>query len=940
MAPERWQRIEQLYHSALGLASEVRAAYLAAECAGDEELRREVESLIANGREGGTFLERPSLEVVAEQYVSAATPNLARRTLGRYEIISRLGAGGMGEVYRARDTRLDREVALKVLPPEWTADHERKRRFELEARAASALHHPNIVTIFDIDQVDGVNFIAMEYVPGKTLDQMIPRRGLPPHETLKYAVEIGAALTAAHGVGIVHRDIKPSNIMVNATGQVKVLDFGLAKLVEPARAGDEGAAVSLQPRTEEGAVVGTASYMSPEQAQGKPVDARSDIFSFGSVLYEMATGRRAFRGDTKISTLAAVIGQQPALGAVAPRDLQKVIARCLRKDPGRRFQHMDDVLVGLQELREESSPPPGTRAAVRPSRQRWLWAAVVAVTLAGAAWWYRGARKPPSPMNVVPLTSYPGSEIYPSFSPDGNRVAFSWNGEKQDNFDIYVKLIGSPTPVRLTSDAAADLSPAFSPDGRSIGFIRAPEKGGLAFVIIPAIGGPERVVASLPAALASNATLLDFCFARPGLSYAWLPSGKHVVTRGLTLLSVETGEARTLTSPPPDVRDFSPAVSPDGGTLAFSRGSHESDLYLLHLGADLRPKGHPRRVTSLKRYSNSPVWSPDSRKIIFTAGDPADLWTVAASGFAEPEQFPVYNALTPAISRTGNRLVYAQEVRGEDIWRVSLSDSGKAVGPPTRFISSTRNEDHPQYSPDGKRIAFESDRGGSNGIWVCNADGSNCAELYSKAGANSGSARWAPDGKRLAFDSTSAGNSDIYVIRSDGGKPVQLTTDPAEHAIPSWSADGKWLYFASNRSGQFEVWKAPAAGGSAVQVTRNGGLAALESRDGKSVYYTKTWGNTGLWKMPVSGGEETLVIPSIVRWTYAVIDHGIYFELESPPGKYSIQFLAFATGEVRTISPLSAYADGLSVSPGERSLLYVQSDEAGADLMLVENFQP
>ena len=957
VAPERWQRIEQLYHSALGRAPGERAAYLAAECAGDEELRREVESLISNGQEGGAFLERPALEVAAERYVSGVTADLTGRKLGRYEVVSRLGAGGMGEVYRAHDTRLKREVALKVLPREWMADAERKRRFEPEARAASALDHPNIVTIHDIDQVDGVDFIAMEYVPGKTLDQVIPRRDLRLKETLQYAIEIAGALAAAHSAGIVHRDVKPSNLMVTGTGQVKVLDFGLAKLVEPAMAGEEGAASTLPVRTEEGAVVGTVSYMSPEQAQGKPIDARSDIFSFGSVLYEMVTGRRAFQADTKISTLAAIVEHEPPpLHAAVPQELEKVITRCLRKDPARRFQHMDDVQIALQELKEQSeaSLPAGTPAAVRPSRRRWAWAAaaVVAVTLAGAIWWLRGTGTQ-RPWDVVPLTSYAGDETYPSFSPDGNQVVFSWDGEKRDNYDIYVKLIGSPTPQRLTTNPAADFSPAFSPDGRYIGFVRVFEKRA-AFVKIPAIGGPELTVADVFAPYLSSTPFFQlFEDQKPGPLFAWLPDGKYVVTAGLTILSVETGEARSLTSPPPTVApDFSPAVSPDGHTVAFARSSGytKSELYLLDLGADLRPKGDPRRLTSLKRLSHSAFWGPDGRKIIFTTrlGFAQGLWKVAASGSTDPEPLPIRDAWTSAASRTGNRLVYSRAVGGSRLWRLSLSDSGEPIGPPARFIPSTRDEYFPQYSPDGKRIAFQSNRGGNNGIWVCDADGSNIVELFSQADTFAGTPRWAPDGQRLAFDSNAAGNEDIYIIRASGGKPVQLTADPADDGIASWSADGKWVYFYSMRSGRSEVWKAPAGGGEAVQVTRNGGWVAFESRDGRFIYYTKSDAPpTGLWRMPVGGGEESLAIPSIAFRNFEVVNDGIYFieyagapgPLSPTPGKSSIRFLDFATGKVRTVFPIASWEFGFSVSPDGRSFLWVQN-EWDRDLMLVENFRP
>jgi dipeptidyl aminopeptidase/acylaminoacyl peptidase len=287
------------------------------------------------------------------------------------------------------------------------------------------------------------------------------------------------------------------------------------------------------------------------------------------------------------------------------------------------------------------------------------------------------------------------------------------------------------------------------------------------------------------------------------------------------------------------------------------------------------------------------------------------------------------------------RLAYERRVFDMNLWRLSLSGPGVAVGPPVQFIASTRSEGAAQYSPDGKRIAFYSNRTGIDGIWVSDAEGSNAVELFSQAGAHSATPRWSPDGQRIAFDSNAEGNFDICVIRSGGGKAVRLTADSADDAIPSWSRDGNWVYFASGRSSRYEVWKAPAGGGDAVQVTRNGGHVAFEALDGKSLYYTKGDDSTGLWNMPVSGGAEHQVLPSVARRAFFPVNDGIYFIPErGADGKYSIQFLSFATGKIKTVGPiLGQLSFGLSVSPDGRSILYTQTDEAGSDLMLVENFR-
>ena len=935
-----FEKVDELYHQALSKPPAERANFLKSACGGDEELCREVGVLLAYQEKAGKFMDAPAMDVAARMLARSKDRKLAGSQLGPYEILSLLGAGGMGEVYLARDSRLERTVAVKVLPAELIDNRERLKRFVQEAKAASSLNHPNIITIYDIGSEGGIDFVVMEHVAGKTLDQWIPRKGMRLNETLKLAIQMADALAKAHSAGIVHRDLKPTNVMVTDNGLVKVLDFGLAKLTE-VLGNVEGVTRTLQSLTEEGMIVGTVSYMSPEKAEGKKVDARSDIFSFGAVLYEMVTGQKAFQGDSKLSTLTAVLKQEPKpisqLVPSVPRDLEKIIARCLRKDPSRRFQTMADLKVTLEELKDESDSGAlaGTLPTVRPARRSWVWvaAAITVVAMGVAIWLFRGTvRKPAAALDVVPLTTYTGSERSPSFSPDGNQVAFSWNGMKQDNFDIYIKLIGSESSVRLTTDPAEDVSPAFSPDGRSIGFVRV-SKDHSTFIIIPAIGGPERIVAELP----------DLG------SFAWLPDGKWVVTDGLALLSTETGETRRLT--PPSTRrhhDDSPAVSPDGRTVAFSRRNSDdwADIYLLDLTEDFIPKGEPRRWTFLKGFNFPSAWTPNGQEIIFASfffGSGESLWKVAASGSREPERLPfgVGEASEPAVSRSGNRLAYVRKVSDANIWRLSLSGPGVATGSPSRCIASTRIDDAPQYSPDGKRIAFTSERSGVRGIWIADADGFNARELFSQAGASCGRPSWSPDGQRIAFNFDGGGNTDIYVVRASGGKPIRLTTDRADDEAGSWSRDGNWIYFASRQTGRFEVWKVSPAGGEAVRVTSNGGGSAFESPDGKYIYYVKGNWSGSLCKMPVGGGKESQVLPSVSWNAFSLVNEGIYFISEpGADGKSSIQFVSFPTGKVKTVAPMTSRAsEGLSVSPDGRFLLFSQVDAEGSDLMLVENFR-
>jgi serine/threonine protein kinase len=875
------------------------------------------------------------------------------QTLGHYRIETKLGEGGMGVVYKARDTHLDRFVAIKVLPAERVADPERKRRFVQEAKAASALNHPNIVTIHDIDQSGGVDFIAMEYVLGKTLDQVIPRTGLPLNQALKYSIQIADALSRAHAAGIVHRDLKPSNIMVDEHGLVKLLDFGLAKLTERAELDEFAPTQTLKAHTEEATIVGTVAYMSPEQAEGKKVDARSDIFSFGSVFYEMLTGRRAFQGDSNLSTLAAIIHKEPdLLLADMPHDLARLVARCLRKDPNRRFQYMKDLKVELEELKEESDSGRLAAAPVakRQPRRRLAWSAAALAVLAGAVlgiWLLRPREETlATPVRAIPLTSYPGSEAYPTLSPDGNQVAFSWTGENQDNWDVYVKPVGPGTPLRLTNNPVSDLSPAWSPDGRWIAFVRRPS-GKQQIVLIPPLGGPERVLVEMD-------TRSEFT----GPSLAWMPDGKWLAAPfaessdeppAVYLFSIENGEKRRLTSPPANIlADASPAISPDGQSLAFSRlrSASANDLYVLRLTSSLKAEGEPRKLTPETGTLNGAAWTADGRAIIYSID--GVLLRIEATGTATPEQlaFAGDGAIDPVISWSRKRLVYSWGYYDANIWRLDLAGPTQATSR-SALISSSRQDMWPAYSPDGKRITFASDRSGSDEIWTCHSDGSNCIQLTSFGGLVH-NPRWSPDGKFIVFDSRRAGQADLFVIGAEGGNAQQLTTDPASDTQPSWSHDGRWIYFASLRTGQYQVWKMPWTQGSAreseaVQVTKKGGYVALESPDGRFIYYANRRANPGLWRAPTQGGEEIEILPALgYPKSFALTERGIYF---IPPWwkageKPSIQFFEFATEKTFTVAVIDNLdADRLTVSPDGRSLLYEQVDQEGRDLMLVENFR-
>ncbi len=582
MTAERYQRVVELFHAALELKPEARSAFLAEACASDEELRQDVEAMLAADAKPGGFLDQPADDLAA----SAMRPGDHRSLIGRrflsYEVVSQLGAGGMGEVYRARDSKLKREVAIKVLPAALASDPDRMSRFQREAQVLAALNHPNIVTIYDIDACEGMDFIAMEYVSGRTLDQLIPRRGMKTAEVLRCAVQTADALAAAHAAGIIHRDLKPGNIMVGDSGLVKVLDFGLAKLTE--KTGPEEATETMRPpSTEEGHILGTVAYMSPEQAQGLKVDARSDIFSFGTVLYEMLTGRRAFAGDTNISTLAAILNREPQpLAATTPRELDRIVTRCLRKDPARRFQTMADLKVALEELKEESE---SGRLAAPPmpirSQRRWPLVGAgmaFAVIVTVGAWWLWSSRGKTvsSQPNLRQLTYDAGDTGFPALSPDAKLVAYQSDRAEPGRYDIWAQQTSGGPAIRLTKGPESYVGPVFSADGSKIYF------------------------------------------------YSWFSGIYEVSTFG--------GGMRLMVAD-----GVNPSVSPDGRSIAYLGGPTRGDLYVMPIGG-----GRPRAVAvgyepGIFNNNDTLIWSPDSRQIAFRGeknGQPQtdDYWVVPADG--------------------------------------------------------------------------------------------------------------------------------------------------------------------------------------------------------------------------------------------------------------------------------------------------------------------
>jgi eukaryotic-like serine/threonine-protein kinase len=880
--------------------------------------------------------------------------------LGPYEILAPLGAGGMGEVYRARDTRLGREVAIKILATRHEVTPERRERFLQEARAASALNHPNIVALYDIGNDigndGGSDFLVMELVRGKTLDQLRGNRGLAVRDAIRYAIPLADALARAHTAGILHRDLKPSNIMVTDDGVPKILDFGLAKLAgpDPIAAGDATTTVhGGAPISEQGTIMGTAAYMSPEQVEGKKLDARSDIFSFGAVLYEIITGRRAFRGDSNASTMAAVLRAEPEppsqFAADLPRDLQRIIQRCLRKDPNRRFHTMQDVKAELEDMREESesgaSSPvaiPAGRLSGPRHRRKWMYAiaAVLSVGIAVGGWFWRsGAALLPG--QPIPLTAYEGYELWPDFSPDGNQVVFAWNGGPDGRFHIYVKLVGAANHLQLTSGDSNDSFPAWSPDGRWIAFQRE-DRAGTHTLLISPLGGPEKKAGDgiCEAGLAAMPVMFAGTFRLAWSNDSqWLACSARGPQSGVVLFSASGRTKRQLTSPSAGQADVFPAFSGDGRHLLFQRNRlyMDCDLYLLDLNPDLSPRGPPRRLTNKHTSGGGAVWTADGRDALWALTAPFfALYRVPVFGGGEIQRQPFDHAIYPSVSRRQNRLVYARYTQDTDIWR---ADGHTLVRHP---VSSTEFDSFAHFSPDGKRIVFNSGRSGAIEVWVANADGTQAASLTSLGGINNDFPRWSPDGRWIVFRHASAdGRSNLWIVDAEGGTPRGLTNGAADDDEPSFSHDGRWIYFASTRAGGQEIFRIPFAGGPAVQLTHYGGLYPLESSNGRIVYYVR---DQELYEVPAAGGEERPLGLKVIQDDFEVMPDGIYYVAQTHDNSVrggEIRFYDFATRRERLVQPLGdvEFLFGFSVSSDRKSFLYSVEPGRASDLMLVENFR-
>jgi serine/threonine-protein kinase len=886
MTSERWQKVKDLFAAAAKREPRERDAFLSQACGDDEDLKREVQVLLDQDSDTG-ILNRAIAAALSE---SAAMPLASGTRLGQYRIEAHLGAGGMGTVYKATDTTLEREVALKMLHPEMLEDAPSVARFEREARMLASLNHPHIGVIYGFETHDTVRFLALEYVPGPTLAERLRRRALPIRDAMLIAQQIAEALDAAHAKGIIHRDLKPANIKLSESGQVKVLDFGLAKPVERAQA---SLASDITMLTEEvagrAAVVGTPAYMSPEQASGKKVDSRTDIWAFGCVVYEMLTGKQAFSGATVTEILAAVLEREPdwvALPQGTPAPLQYLIKRCLRKDPNSRLRDIGDARIELEDL---LAAPAKDDAAAKPAMMtRRTAIGVLSGALAGAAGTgifaisrYRGAV--PRTLTQFSIMAPEPSFFVPSFnrrvaiSPDGTRIAF--NSVIPGADALHLRAFDELEPKRI-KEAPVGASPFFSPDGRWIGFFAGSGTGTGGPVGTPVIqklaltgGAPVTIcpygdfcggtwaegdtiywvdqnpggIMSVPSTGGQPKEVLkiDFAAGERQHKYPFALPGRKALLATMTTADIATfDEARIVAFS--TVTGQKKIVIQGGTHPRYSSGyllyAHDGKILAVRFDPDrLEVQGQPFTVLEgIQMSRNTGVANYD----ISTSGDLAyvsgicdggarALAWVDRNGKAEALPLLTKSYLHPRLSPDDSRLAIEVEGPSHDLYVYDF-ERGVLANITTDGVSHW-----PVWSPDGRELGYRSGPMGHYTLWHVPADRSRAPQKVPANGVTQNVESWSPDGQAIAYTAQAPGvPPSIMIARLDGRQSTEFDKEKAPEGSPKFSPDGRWLAYCSNESGKPQVYVQAFPGpGAKIQISNDGGTDPVWKRSGGELYY-------------------------------------------------------------------------------------------------------
>ncbi|HEV7681607.1 MAG TPA: protein kinase [Pyrinomonadaceae bacterium] len=914
MTPEHWQEIKRVFHAALDQRPEARPIFLDEACAGDKELRSEVDSLLSSYARTGEFIDAPAYEVAAELILAKESVLTPSGNLGSYRILSTLGRGGMGEVLLAEDSRLGRKVALKLLPSSFTNDPDRLARFEREARAASALNHPNILTIYEVGSFDGRQFIASEYVEGETLRQRQLHAPLKLSEVLDVAVQVASALAAAHQAHIVHRDIKPENIMLRPDAYAKVVDFGLAKLTAaPVPSSDTSLPTMLQVDTDTGVVMGTTAYMSPEQARGLTLDARTDIWSFGVVLYEMVSGVTPFKGATPSDLIVSILDREPApwpaTGRAIPPELDWIIRKALRKDREERYQTARELLGDLRSLKQkidfaaqneraltsEDAAPLSVSPSISTDEPRALTTAEVertktithaqatavtsrkrsvavatalAVLLIGAIFigyklWPAKKSATFQSMKITRLTNS-GKVIDSIISPDGKYLVYVLSDAGKQS--LWIRQVSIANDKQIVPPAPVGVfGIAFTRDGNDVYYVIKANLDKGTLYRVPALGGTlVKVLEGIDSPVS---------FSPDGKQLTWLRSSFPSQGESALMIANSDGTGERALALRKSPKAFSPIFfggpswSPDGKLIATSVGSFDASFRIFTFAVadgketDLTP-------TAPWRFTARVEWLPDMSGLLAVAGEGpgnCQVWLLSYPGGSMQRitnDLAAYRAVS--ITNDGTKFSTIQSSGLVNIWIAAEGDTDHALQLPTGnvgFFGSGGNT--VSWTPnDG--LVFISNESSNLDIWSMDANGEDRKQLTSNAGNNSNPSV-SRDGRYIVFVSSRGGNRNVWRMDINGNNPRQLTNGTAD-GTPAITPDNNWVIYSSLGSGRFTLWKVGIDGGNPVELTNRVAISPTVSPDGKYVAYMFPASPDPLAPpnriavMPIAGGEPAKVI--------------------------------------------------------------------------------
>jgi len=851
----------------------------------------------------------------------------------------------MGEVYRARDTKLDRYVAVKILPERLASDADALARFEREGKAVAALSHPNILAIHDFGREAGVVFAVMELLEGESLRDLLGDGPLPPRKVVDLSRQICAGLSAAHAKGLVHRDLKPDNLFVTKDGRVKILDFGLAKQSAATfRAGDTNSP-TVSALTEPGTVTGTVGYMSPEQVKAQPVDHRSDIFSFGAVLYEMLTGRRAFQRETAAETMTAIMREDPPeppeTGRTVPPSLDRIVRHCLEKKADQRFQSSSDLAFALDEaLGSPPSGESGKRPASPASGRRTAAVAALAalVALAAAALYFTrrpGAAEPyPEDLSVAALTADAGYEGEPTLSPDGQTLAYV--SDRNGNSEIYLQQLSGGPAINLTQNPAEDIQPSFSPDGRQIAFVS--NRSGASDIFfaapqLPLVGGDIWVMPTLGG---SARRIVE-----KGNSPAWSPDGSTIVyVHGtfkdcrIATVPAAGGASRDLPIQELPLRYFSPSFSPDGRWLIYQNGAT--------IEVVSARGGNPRTLLS----GEYPAWGPRGDEIVFTNDAPGKnrtLWKARfdpengrLAGLVRPLTFGRGADLGAKVSRDGRSIVYSAVDETLNLEKVPFDpEAGRPTGPPVELTRGSHRISFFSPSPDGASVVFAASLGEGSHLWRIDPPAVP-VQLTLDPRFSEDSPSWSPDGREIAFERRPAARDrgaegELWLVRADGAAPRRIADLSAPY---SWMPDGRSLLALKGD----ELALVDIALGTARSLagTKTRTLFAVDAAGRWIAFQTTEKGNVDIAAVPVAGGSPRLVVASPKedfhpffspsgRWLYFLPDHKNLCRVPGPEQ----QWRPAPPEQVTDFPPAGLYLEDPKIARDGKTLFYTRGRRTG-----------